>query len=179
MLSIDCGATVTYTDNTTGITWVPDNAYITTGFPSNVTSQSKSLQLQTLRYFPGKQSKFCYELPATNDTSYLVRTTFSNGGMMTSFQLHIDTSNIALIKPDNSSTWESVIEVITVATGAHIDVCLAPTTPGYDVPFVNSIEVRKLGPTMYPKVREGYVIINSFRYNFGADQAMLRYLLQT
>lgn len=92
-----------------------------------------------------------------------------------SFQVLIDTSTVALIKPDNSSTWEDVVEVITVATGAHLDVCLAPTTVGTDVPFLNALEVRKLGPKMYPKAREGYVMVTSFRFNFGGDQNTIRY----
>ncbi|KAG0561392.1 hypothetical protein KC19_9G061400 [Ceratodon purpureus] len=146
---------------------------------SNITTPSQGVSSlhQSLRYFPGKgQSKFCYELPATNGTTYLVRTTFRygiyDGGSIlkpTSFQLQIDTSNVALIKPDNSSIWESVIEVTMSAVAPQIYVCLAPTNPGTDVPFINAIELRELGPLMYPKARQGYMMITRYRYNFGSD----------
>lgn len=183
-MSIDCGAKAAYTDNITGITWVPDDAYIKTGIIStNIITQLKGAprQHQTLRYFPKVQTKFCYELNATNGTTYLVRATFLygdyNGGTTStpSFQLHIDTSNVGLIKPDNSSNWKAVIEVTMSAVASIIYVCLAPTLPGVDVPFINSIELRELDPLMYRKARQGYMMITNYRYNFGGDQD-IRYI---
>lgn len=131
-LSVDCGSIKPYTDNATGICWVPDTEYIKTGTTLRNATASNSLQYQTLRYFQEKQSKFCYKLPATNDTSYLVRATFFNAGMRLkspSFQVLIDTSTIAVIMPGNSSTWERVVEVIVFPTDGHIESSMCALLP--------------------------------------------------
>jgi hypothetical protein len=177
-LSIDCGSEANFTDPVTGITWIPDDAFIKTGDVANITTQlqSGSPRHQSLRYFPENQSKFCYELPAVNGRTYLVRATFVygdyDGGLRRtpSFQLQIDTSDVGLVIPDNSSTWESVIEVTMSAVASTIYVCLAPSNPGLDVPFINAIELRELDRVMYPKARQGYMMITSYRYNFGGNQ---------
>lgn len=174
-VNIDCGAEAEYTD-TSGITWIPDAPFVTTGQIShNVSSQiyGASKRHSSLRYFPGLQSKFCYTLNATNDTAYIVRITFLYGkydGRLRSptFQLLIDTVNLGLILTDGSDTTV-VKEIIVTAVSANIYLCLAPLQVGIDVPFINSIELRPLGSRMYPKTRQGYMMINNYRYNFGGD----------
>lgn len=175
-MSIDCGATSQYDDHATGITWLPDTAYIKTGSISrNITSQlyASSPRYTSLRFFPEARNKFCYELPATNGTSYIVRTTFLygdyDGGMrLPEFQVHIDSLNLGLVMAKSSDTAE-VIEVITAAVAENIFVCLAPIVRGTDVPFINFIELRPLSFKMYPKVLQGYMMINNFRFNYGGD----------
>lgn len=183
-LSIDCGATAEYKD-ANNITWVPDDSFIRTGVKvPNATSQvdNSYRRYQSSRYFPEKAvNKFCYDLPATNGTTYLVRTTFvhvnltkdTQSDTSTSFQLHIDSTNVAIINAqskklfNNSSNWTHVEEVIMSAVAKNIYVCLAREI---GVPFINSIELRALDPQMYQKVHQGYMLITNYRYDMGGDQ---------
>ncbi|KAG0603110.1 hypothetical protein M758_10G067600 [Ceratodon purpureus] len=173
-LSIDCGATEQYQDNDTGILWDSDSRYIKYGIiSSNIPAAPQNLpnRYRNLRYFPGNRSKSCYDIPAINGSVYLVRATFLygdyDGGIRKpAFQVHVDTVNVGLVWP-NSSDSIKVIEVTTAAAADNIYLCLAPNIPGTDVPFINFIELRMLAQQMYPKARQGYMLINEYRYNFG------------
>jgi hypothetical protein len=172
-LSLDCGAIEQYTDSVTGLLWVPDSRYIDYGIASSAVADSQSLgrRYGTLRYFPGTQSKSCYDLPATNDTVYLVRATFlygdyDGGGRLPAFQVHVDTVNVGLVQP-TSSGETLVVEVTMAAAADNIYLCLAPNVPGTDVPFVNFIELRQLAAQMYPKARQGYMMVSEYLYNLG------------
>lgn len=85
-LSIDCGSDVNYTDSTTGIHWVTDANYISTGknYAQNGSVGSNDplvnkRQAETLRYFPEGRSRDCYVLPMTPGRTYLIRATFYYG----------------------------------------------------------------------------------------------------
>lgn len=99
-LSIDCGSNVSYND-TTGLPWVPDDAYIATGRNGpNLTVQSSQIivngrQAQSLRYFDDGRRRSCYVLPVTPLNTYLIRPTFFYGDWKsptndTAFDVYLD-----------------------------------------------------------------------------------------
>lgn len=87
---------------------------------------------------------------------------------MPQFSLQIDSLSVGLVQIGSPDSVV-VVEVITAAVADTIFVCLAPLVPGTDVPFINFIELRPLGTNMYPKAQEGYMMINSFRFNYGGE----------
>lgn len=86
-LSIDCGSDTNYLDSKTGIYWVTDDDYISTGTNiKNITVESydpipNSGQVGTLRYFNASRSRNCYVVPVEPNASYLVRPTFFYGDL--------------------------------------------------------------------------------------------------
>ncbi len=160
-LSIDCGSNTSYTDPTYNFTWVPDEPYIYTGQNYDLPSISHSVPLQSLRYFPGNQTKYCYVLPAIPNQTYMVRATFfyydflsSASAAPPSFNLEIEAELVAA--PDFAQNHNNITyEVYMSATNVNIYVCLARSHPtDTSVPFISSLELRPLDTaTMYTVVQ--------------------------
>lgn len=183
-LSIDCGSNTSYTDPTYNITWVPDEPYIYTGQNYDLPSISDSVPLQSLRYFPGNKTKYCYVLPATPSQTYMVRATFfyydflsSASAAPPSFNLEIEAELVAV--PDFAQTKNITYEVYMSATSVNIYVCLARSRPtDTSVPFISSLELRPLDTaTMYTVVQTlGVYMTCIFHVYFGNwTQNVIRY----
>ncbi|CAM6111356.1 unnamed protein product [Calypogeia fissa] len=88
-LSIDCGSDQDYYDVATGIYWVTDTGYTSTGrninnikvSGGNGTPIPNKLQSQNMRYFDDLRSRDCYVLPVLSGETYLVRGTFFYGNL--------------------------------------------------------------------------------------------------
>ncbi|CAM6086956.1 unnamed protein product [Calypogeia fissa] len=185
-LSIDCGSTqAKYTDNL-GLEWVTDNGqYINTGISVkqsfvNVTSVNSSTggtnqALQSFRHFPQHQSKYCYELPTAPIVSYLIRATF-----------YMNVDELAQRPPFqfvayiNATEWFTIIsgggdgqsdlfitqEAIFYSPGQIMYFCLHPVG---GLPFISSLELRELTPTMYSYTGSRLQFLDLLlRYNPGA-----------
>ncbi|KAL2636114.1 hypothetical protein R1flu_007593 [Riccia fluitans] len=176
-LSINCGATTNSTDPVTGIQWTTDVPYISTGINQiidrTVTNDFNQDQLQTLRYFPANRSKHCYILPATPNTTFLIRASFLHGGFQASvdnsFSASIDSSSV-----DELSWTETEVDTVfaleyvvaTSDTGDSISFCLIPNgTPA----FINTLELRPLAVGMYDVVYNGKYLKKLTRLNCGAS----------
>lgn len=176
-ISIDCGASTSYTD-ANSIDWVPDTGYILTGANSgNVTvGIYTDPPYQTLRYFPEGRSKYCYVLNATFNDTYLIRSRFlygmydggPGGNRYPEFDLTIDANLVGGVFPDATNTGVTY-DTIVVAVSSNIYVCLEPHSP-VDVPFINSLELRSLGPASlyYPLPYQNCYLNNRDRWNFGS-----------
>jgi hypothetical protein len=184
-LSIDCGSNTSYTDRTYNITWVPDEPYIYTGQNYDLPSISDSVPLQSLRYFPGNKTKYCYVLPATPNQTYMVRATFfyydflsSASAAPPSFNLEIEAELVDV--PDFAQNNNNITyEVYMSATSVNIYVCLARSHPtDTSVPFISSLELRPLDTaTMYTVVQTAGVYMTCiFHVYFGNwTQNVIRY----
>nr|PNR46170.1 hypothetical protein PHYPA_013289 [Physcomitrium patens] len=98
-LNINCGATETFVGPKTGLTWVPDGPYITTGELGTVPNANMNFpnfaEARTLRYFTDQRAKkFCYALPVEPLNTYMPRENHFYGNnddtSFPSFQISVD-----------------------------------------------------------------------------------------
>jgi len=180
-ISIDCGSTANFTDPVTNIEWVPDAGYISVGanFQNVALNGLTDITLSTLRYFPTYRRKFCYTLPATLNTTYLIRAQFHYGNYdgtnsPPNFQISID-ATITSSPLFTSSAYDPVVaEATVVAQSDQLFFCLLPNSTS-DVPFINSLELRNLGINYiyYNLIDKGpYYLENVGTYNFGSDETV-------
>lgn len=179
-ISIDCGGTAYFTDNTTGLQWIPDVGSVTSGkaVKINVSTETRR-QYQSLRYFPADNKKYCFALNTTERTRYLVRATFLYGNFDNSsaypkFDLYLDTTHWATITIA-TATDVYVEEIILRAASSAINVCVLDASTG--VPFISTLELRVLNDSMYATdFEEDFFLKVTARINFGArSKEPLRY----
>ncbi|KAJ7566784.1 hypothetical protein O6H91_02G118300 [Diphasiastrum complanatum] len=170
-LSLNCGGTNTFTDKN-GIVWVPDIPYIFTGSVSQVSASAQQEEpLKSLRFFPGSRKKNCYILPVTPYGTYLLRATFLYGNYNTlgkppSFDIQFNGNYWSTVSISDANT-RVYYELVLAPPANDISVCLAKSTPT-DNPFISSLELRQLAPSMYPKVQENKALSLHLRMNFGS-----------
>ncbi|KAM3262890.1 hypothetical protein ACQJBY_053182 [Aegilops geniculata] len=180
-INIDCGLKnfSAYPDANLNLRYSSDDEFVESGekhevLPEFMASTADDNQ-NTLRSFP-VGSRNCYTLPSTPGKKYLLRAIFTYGnydrlnktqdGSLFRFGLHIgvnswdsvDLSNFAADK----AVWK---EVLTVATGSSVSVCLVNLGSG--TPFISSLELRPLLDTMYPFVNTSVSVSYFVRFRFG------------
>ncbi|XP_062193803.1 probable LRR receptor-like serine/threonine-protein kinase At1g51810 isoform X4 [Phragmites australis] len=180
-LSIDCGLDDKYsgyTDQGTGIVYVPDGPYIDTGENHVVAveyqSQSVPRRYLTVRSFP-TGVRNCYGLPTVEGNKYLVRAEFEYG--------NYDGKNSKLVEFDlflGGNFWETpnvsrniVCEALFVAWAGWTPVCLVNT--GLGTPFVSVLELRPLPGALYPPVTPGLSLSIYYRRSMGRQSSSLRF----
>jgi len=145
---IDCGASTAYVDPMTGLQWVPDDGYITTGVNiGNLIVDSPYLEfpeLTTLRYFNESYPKDCYSLPVTRNGTYLLRASFYYGhydGASTppTFQMAIDATIVANI---STSTSDVQYEEFAIKTQSNVTYLCLLRDWSNTVPFISAIAIR-------------------------------------
>ncbi|KAL2470430.1 Leucine-rich repeat transmembrane protein kinase protein [Abeliophyllum distichum] len=179
-LGIDCGSATSTT--TIGGVWQTDGAFIKTGtnqFVSSDNFQTLAL-LNTLRAFP-MQNKNCYALPA-RATRYFIRAIFLYGNYDNllkppTFDLEIDGNKWMTVV--SSSTEILHYEIIYTSTGDTISVCLARTQAN-QFPFISSLEAWPIfDSNAYIHMNRDLAWLNTYRYNYGANDWILGYPLDT
>ncbi|KAG0629756.1 hypothetical protein M758_1G127600 [Ceratodon purpureus] len=188
-ISIDCGASKPYTDPVTGINWVTDANYTSVG--TNVDSvplavaYSNNSEYSTLRYFNEPRKKYCYTLPVTSNTTYLLATTFYYGNYdklnkRPIFQMAIDATEMLQIDLTDPSYATSPMRreyLGRTAVGAStLSVCFYQDPAALQTPFVSSIELRLLDYRTYEAtwLTAGNFLFAFSRQDFGGDR-VLRY----
>ncbi|KAL2636115.1 hypothetical protein R1flu_007594 [Riccia fluitans] len=138
-----------------------------------VTNDFNQDQLQTLRYFPADRNKHCYTLPATPNTTFLIRASFLHGGFQASvdnsFSASIDSSSVdRLFWTETNVDTVLALEyvVATSDTGDSISFCLIPN--GTQA-FINTLELRPLAVGMYDFYKYKYYLKMLTRLNCGAS----------
>ncbi|KAG8365967.1 hypothetical protein BUALT_Bualt17G0027000 [Buddleja alternifolia] len=178
--SIDCGATTSYTDNTTGLPWISDSITNNQGISVRLeNTYGNSQQYQTRRDFPTDNKKYCYTLTTQERRRYIVRATFVygtsvSGGTYPKFQLYLDATKWSTVTVMESSRVY-VNEMIIRAQSSSIDVCLCCATTGS--PFISTLEMRPLNLSMYATdYEDDFYLKVAQRVNFGApSQEPIRY----
>lgn len=154
-ISIDCGlaANASYTEESTGIIYISDAAFIDSGISESIFSGFKDIQqpqLSSLRSFP-QGIRNCYSINITKGTKYLIRATFLYGdydgqNKLPQFDLYLGPNMWDSVKVKNVSLSMSK-ELIHMPTLNYIQVCLVNTGSG--TPFISAIELRPLPNTTY------------------------------
>ena len=175
-ISIDCGATSSYVDQTTGLVWNTDTNY-TSGGQNDATvpgALAYSASFSTLRYFP-KPQKYCYELPGTTpNASYMIRHSYWYGNYdglakPPSFNVALDASLAANINVSGLSL-PYVMEHFYKARKNSITFCLYRDATN-STPFISSLELRPLQTGAYEQktLTDGNALLAPFRLNYGGN----------
>ncbi|XP_057776857.1 probable LRR receptor-like serine/threonine-protein kinase At1g67720 isoform X2 [Salvia miltiorrhiza] len=180
-ISIDCGGTSSYTDNSTGLAWISDKGIQGDGVSVRVgdINGNSQQQYQTRRDFPTDSKKYCYTLTTEERRRYIVRATFLYGasvsqGAYPKFQLYLDTTKWSTVTVMEASRIY-VKEMIIRAPSHSVDVCLCCATTGS--PFISTLEMRPLNLSMYTTdYEDDFYMKVAARVNFGApSQEAIRY----
>ncbi|XP_048527694.1 probable LRR receptor-like serine/threonine-protein kinase At1g51810 [Triticum urartu] len=180
-LSIDCGLDAKFSgrkDTYTNIAYISDSPYVDGGENHRVAADQESftndVSLLTLRSFPPPSGlRNCYNLPTESGAKYLVRMEFFHGRydgksspLSLQFELHLGTNYWDTVTlQDTTDDWVS--EAIFVAWSSWVTVCLLNTGTG--TPFVNTVELRPLGASLYPDVTIDESISTYGRGNMGGN----------
>ncbi|CAM6096066.1 unnamed protein product [Calypogeia fissa] len=183
-LSIDCGSTRAMYNDSLGLEWVTDNGtYITTGISYeqsyvnwtflNSSAGAKMEALQSFTYFPDSRSKYCYELETQPTSSYLIRASFYMNvyeqNMRAPFQFvaHLNGTQWFTLISNGSEGNDFFVtqEAIFNSPARVIYFCLQPVV---GMPFISSLELRRLAPTMYSYGGSNVQYLSLlYRYNLG------------
>ncbi|XP_057781671.1 uncharacterized protein At1g24485-like [Salvia miltiorrhiza] len=156
-LSIDCGSSSPYTDNS-GVAWVGDDEYVKSGESRSIKPlNSISHVADTLRVFTTR-NKNCYHIDSVKPGRVLVRASFYYGNYdgknsPPTFALSFDGNVWTTVQTSNTSYY--YYEVTYVMKRDSISVCLAQTE-AEQFPFISALEVRRLEKYMYMHVDDGY-----------------------
>ncbi|GLJ21475.1 hypothetical protein SUGI_0396410 [Cryptomeria japonica] len=171
-VSVDCGGEGYFTDNITGLQWIPDGVFISSGkiVKLNILNENRR-QYQSLRYFPADDKKYCYTLRTIERMRYLVRATFlysnfDNSSAYPKFKLYLDTTSWATITITDPRQLY-VEEMIVRASSSAISVCVLDASTSN--PFISTLELRPLNGSMYATdFEEDFFLKVTARINFGA-----------
>ncbi|XP_020866209.1 probable LRR receptor-like serine/threonine-protein kinase At1g51860, partial [Arabidopsis lyrata subsp. lyrata] len=160
--SLSCGSPrgTTFKDRDTGISYISDTDFISTGVGSKIKSlyQTKTEEKHWyLRSFPiGFRN--CYTFDLNSGERYLIRTTFLHGGYdnnsIRRFELHLGVNRWTTVSTVNE-TEEIVFEMIHLLTTDRLQVCLVKT--GDSTPFISGLELRQLNSKAYNNTSTGYL----------------------
>ncbi|KAL2547160.1 putative LRR receptor-like serine/threonine-protein kinase [Forsythia ovata] len=169
-ISIDCGGTGNYTDQSTGLAWISDTGIMSQGKSVKVeNTNGNSPQYQTRRDFATDSKKYCYTLTTEERRRYIVRATFLYGSSVSvypKFQLYLDATKWSTVTVTEASRVY-VKEMIIRAPSQSINVCLCCATTGS--PFISTLEMRPLNQSMYATDYEDEFYLKvAQRVNFGA-----------
>ncbi|XP_057953788.1 probable LRR receptor-like serine/threonine-protein kinase At1g05700 [Malania oleifera] len=173
-VSIDCGATGSYTDENS-IIWTGDDLYNIQNGESQVVQSPNSVPhvMSSLKVFSSRK-KNCYSVAADKGGQVLVRASFFYGNYdkkstPPSFDLHFDGNFWTTV--ETSSDRIVSYEAIYVVKGDAVSVCVAQTKPN-QLPFMSALEVRSLASTMYSHVDANYALFLRRRVAFGSNQTV-------
>uniref|UniRef100_A0A0D9XCT6 Malectin-like domain-containing protein n=1 Tax=Leersia perrieri TaxID=77586 RepID=A0A0D9XCT6_9ORYZ len=177
-VSLNCGLRdPPYRDEVTNISYVSDDAYITTGEKHDVSSGYSSLYKSdlTLRSFPSGDWN-CYTIPSpARGRKYLVRARFlhgnydGRGNTRVMFDLYIGLDYWFTVYITNAAE-KYTAEAITVTVASSLSVCLRNT--GHGTPFISSLELRPMHSEMYPVVKVNRSLGVATRINMGASNLL-------
>jgi hypothetical protein len=133
-----------------------------------VSSAGDNTDHRTVRSFPSGLRN-CYTLPTVIGAKYLVRTVVFYGNYdgkndLSSRQFDLFLGTNYWDRVENVSYWRS--EAVFVAWASWVPVCLINT--GNGAPFVSTVELRQLGPSLYPDVNTDQFMYTYDRINLGA-----------
>ncbi|KAF3450652.1 hypothetical protein FNV43_RR06741 [Rhamnella rubrinervis] len=155
-ISIDCGASSDYTDETTGIVYTTDDNYVDTGVGKSISPEFKTRFLDqkysNLRSFPD-EAKNCYTLRPSQgkNHTYLIRASFMYGNydgksQFPEFDLYLGVNKWNTVKLTGASNI-TTFEIIHVIQSSYLHVCLVNTDSG--TPFISLLELRPINDNSY------------------------------
>ncbi|KAL5833083.1 hypothetical protein ACOSQ3_016757 [Xanthoceras sorbifolium] len=173
-VSIDCGASGVYTDESL-IVWSGDDDFMKNGETRVVQSGNAVSDhvMSTLRVFSTRK-KNCYSIDVDKGAKVLVRASFYYGNYdkksaPPTFDLHLDGSFWDTV--ETSSEDVVYYEAIYVVKENGVSACVAQTKPN-QLPVMSALEVRSLDSLMYNHVDAEYALFLKTRTAFGANNTI-------
>ncbi|KAL5139891.1 putative leucine-rich repeat receptor-like serine/threonine-protein kinase [Glycine soja] len=166
-------------------TWLPDSAFISSGTPLNVTTPVLFPTLHTLRSFPRRVNKHCYNIPVYRGAQYLVRTTYFYGGVNGAghpsppvFDQILDGTLWSVVNTtrDYADGNSSFYEGVFLAQGKIMSLCIGSNTYTDSDPFISALEFLILEGSLYNSTdftRYGLALIA--RHGFGYSGPPIRF----
>lgn len=150
-ISLDCGLPggTNYTETTTGINYISDDAFVETGIGKSMQLEfqtNKQQQMWHVRSFPDG-IRNCYRFNLTKGSRYLIRAAFMYGNYdakdtVPGFDLYIGPNKWGSVSLRNNASFVSIWEVIYTIPSNFLHFCLVNTGSG--TPFINALELRPL-----------------------------------
>ncbi|PON70803.1 GPCR kinase [Parasponia andersonii] len=182
-LSLTCGGTTNFTD-TSGVSWIPDSEYISSGNISTITyTDNNSSSTVSARYFPFSRGRKCYRIPVKNESSLvLVRAQFvyknyDGLGKPPAFSVSLGTSIVGSV--DLAKNDPLVEEFVWPVSKDTLSFCLLGVRRKGS-PVISSLEVRPLPQGAYTSGMEDFPnnsLRKNHRINCGYTNGSLRYPL--
>lgn len=180
---INCGAGASDELSMGSLKYITDEGFTKVGNKSSVKHPDHLLPiLTTLRYFPDATArKYCYVIPVIKGGKYLVRTLYYYGGFDGGkeppvFDLIVDGTKWSTVNTteDYANGLSSYYELVVVAMGRMLSVCLARNERTFSSPFISALEVVSLDDSMYNTTDFGkYALSTVARSNFGSEGDMI------
>lgn len=181
-LHINCGASEEI--NERGIKWITDEGFIRVGDKTTLNTPNLTPFLSSLRSFSNEKArKYCYIIPVTKGSKYIVRTTyyygaFDGGKEPPVFDQIIDGSKWSSVNTSESYSngLTSFYEIGVAAMGRTMSVCLARNELTKSSPFISALEVEFMENSMYNSTNFGkYALSTVARSRFGYEGEIMRY----
>ncbi|KAH9665602.1 LRR receptor-like serine/threonine-protein kinase IOS1 [Citrus sinensis] len=161
-ISLDCGLPKdsNYTETTTGINYISDDAFVETGIGKSIlqefqTGQQK--QMRRVRSFPDG-IRNCYRFNLTKGSRYLIRTNFMYGNYdeknsVPGFDMFIGPNKWLSVTFENNASFVAIGEIIHILPSDYLHICLVNT--GLGTPFISALELRPLFENSTYKAQSG------------------------
>ncbi|XP_065035347.1 probable LRR receptor-like serine/threonine-protein kinase At1g05700 isoform X2 [Musa acuminata AAA Group] len=181
-VSIDCGATRSYTDSETGILYRVDEGYIDTGRNVRIAQRfiedpTKVRPWFTVRSFP-EGTRNCYTFPGLKEGDrYLVRASFVHGNYDGQASGDSVAPPLLFDLYVGVNIWQTInitevfalygAEIITAAPSDSLSICLANI--GLGAPFISSLELRHIDNHLaYQDANQSAALLFYSRFNLGS-----------
>ncbi|KAM7501992.1 hypothetical protein LguiB_000896 [Lonicera macranthoides] len=174
-LFIDCGAlTQNNVSDQSIVKWQTDEQFIKKGENKLLPSNTASIELTTLRFFP-EGNKNCYKLPFYNSyRKYIFRATFYYGnydGLSKPPSFGLEFNGKLWANVTTSTSEEPVIyELIYIIKKDEAEVCLVRTNED-DTPFISSLEAI-VAYDAYNMMDNNTALYLHSRINYGANASV-------
>ncbi|KAJ4955972.1 hypothetical protein NE237_012755 [Protea cynaroides] len=158
--------------------WITDEGFVSGGNTTTINTPGVLPILSTLRFFPDKSArKNCYVIPVIKGGKYLVRTTYYYGGFDGGneppvFDQIIEGMKWSIVNTteDYAQGLSSYYEIIVVAHGKTLSVCLARNEHTVSSPFISTLELENLEDSTYNSTDfHEYALSTVARNSFGYD----------
>ncbi|KAI5555567.1 hypothetical protein BDE02_19G090900 [Populus trichocarpa] len=182
-ISIDCGAEEDYLDGDTGITYITDKDFISTGknvfvAPEyNLTTLYYGNMINSLRIFPeGKRNCYTLKPREGKNQNYYVRAFFYYGNYDSKnhahkFDLYLGVNYWATVGVEDRQ-WK-YYNIIHYSVTDTIYVCLVNTGSG--VPFINGLDLRFMNDSPYGSKNESLSPVEQADLGGHQTQSPIRY----
>lgn len=181
---LNCGADPSDEVITNGVKYISDVGFTSSGNRTHLKASNLLPILTTLRYFPDPTArKYCYEIPVIKGGKYLLRTTyyygrFDGGKEPPVFDQIVDGTKWSIVNTteDHANGLSSFYELVVVAMGKMLSVCLARNEKTVSSPFISALELEFLEDSLYNTTDFGkYALSTVARSSFGSEEDMIGY----
>ncbi|KAM3695082.1 hypothetical protein ACJW31_07G104000 [Castanea mollissima] len=179
---LNCGADPSEEVITNGVKYISDVGFTSSGNRTHLKASNLLPILTTLRYFPDPTArKYCYEIPVIKGGKYLLRTTyyygrFDGGKEPPVFDQIVDGTKWSIVNTteDHANGLSSFYELVVVAMGKMLSVCLARNEKTVSSPFISALELEFLEDSLYNTTDFGkYALSTIARSSFGSEEDMI------